>query len=136
MCLPDDPQISNQSFVQTDSLLYGTEYERNEFASNAANEDAPCALCRKTTSSSVIMIPGRQTCYDGWSLEYKGYLGSGHRTHTASSYICVDSSPEFIPSGHADVNGKLVYVVGYKCGPLPCPPYVNQRKVDCVVCSK
>ena len=33
------------------------------------------------------------------------------------------------------IMGSL-FVVGIKCGPLPCPPYDNNRKLNCVVCSK
>jgi hypothetical protein len=82
------------------------------------------------------MIPGRQACYNGWKMEYEGFIASGHVIYSASNYICIDRNPEYIPSGKAGIDGHLMYMVGIKCGPLPCPPYDNNRKLNCVVCSK
>lgn len=86
--------------------------------------------------TSAVMIPGRRTCYQGWTEEYHGLLASGHRGETASSYVCVDYTPEYILHGEADQNGHLFYPVKYSCGSLPCPPYQNDRIVECVVCTK
>jgi hypothetical protein len=36
----------------------------------------------------------------------------------------------------ANNNGKLVYPVRAGCGSLPCPPYINNAFLTCVVCSK
>jgi hypothetical protein len=46
-------------------MLYGSEYEENILASDSANEDVPCAVCRSTTTQTSIMIPERETCYCG-----------------------------------------------------------------------
>ncbi|VDI10029.1 Hypothetical predicted protein [Mytilus galloprovincialis] len=136
LCLPDDPELSNDTFSYTDSLLYGSEYERNTFVSNSDDEDMPCVVCRMRTASATLMIPGRKSCYSGWNLEYTGLLASGYHAYSPSTYLCVDSHPEYIPSGQEDKNGHLFYVVSYKCGPLPCPPYHDNRIAYCVVCSK
>lgn len=96
----------------------------------------PCALCRNNGSSSSVMIPGRRTCYAGWNMEYTGMLAAGSHSHSASNFICVDNNPEYILSGKAGNDGHLMYVVNTKCGPLPCPPYKDNRQVYCVVCSK
>jgi hypothetical protein len=109
---------------------------RNTFASNSHNEDIPCAMCRSTSTTTTMMIPGRQTCYNGWKKEYRGFIASGHVGHSASNYICIDSNPEYIPLGKASIDGHLMYMVGIKWGPLPCQPYDNNRKLNCVVCSK
>ncbi|CAC5370417.1 unnamed protein product [Mytilus coruscus] len=135
LCLPSDPELSNRT-APGSSFIYGTEYQENFFAPNAFNEDVPCAVWRNPNSFSSLMIPGRKTCYDGWQTEYKGYLASGCYSCKASSFICVDSQPEYIPSGTRDDNGHLLYVVGAKCGSLPCPPYHDKLELYCVVCSK
>ncbi|XP_071177328.1 uncharacterized protein [Mytilus edulis] len=136
LCLPKDPELSNISTTSGWSSLYGTEYDVNGFAQDSVNNDAPCAVCRNIHASSSIVIPGRHSCYSNWIKEYDGILASGHEGHSSSSYICVDKNPEYIPSGEKNEDGHLFYIVGLKCGPLPCPPYHDNRQVNCVVCSK
>lgn len=136
LCLPNDPEISNETYSGTASFLYGSEYEQNYFASNSDDEDMPCVVCRMRTAATALMIPGRKSCYSGWNMEYTGLLASGNQAYSPSTYLCVDGQPEYIPSGQDDKNGHIFYVVGYKCGSLPCPPYHNNRIVYCVVCSK
>ena len=117
--------------------MYGAEFETNFWASNSHQEDVPCAVCRNPRTVSSIMIPGKNVCYSGWNLKYYGYLSSGYWNFaSASSYNCVVISPEYVPSGSEDRNGKLFYRVLAKCGSLPCPPYVNNYPLTCVVCSK
>jgi len=116
--------------------LYGAEYEGNDFGTNSVNEDMPCAVCRRNSVSTTVMIPGRKSCYPGWRMEYNGLLAGGDHTHSASSYLCVDKIPEYIPSGQKNEDGHLFYVISFKCGPLPCPPYKDNTVVNCVVYSK
>ena len=106
------------------------------FHKNLHDEDVPCSVCR-ITRPTVIMIPGRNQCYSGWTLEYKGYLVAGYYGHTApTEYVCLVDNPDVIPHGHANQNGKLFYMVEGRCGSLTCPPYVDGRELTCVVCSK
>ncbi|VDI47798.1 Hypothetical predicted protein [Mytilus galloprovincialis] len=93
VCLPPDP-----NYVKTSGgdygRMYGGEFDSNFFSSNSDNEDVPCALCRTNRASSVIMIPGKNTCHSGWKVEYHGYLASGFHNHAAASaYVCVDINP-------------------------------------------
>ena len=106
------------------------------FTSGAVDEDVPCAVCRASNTFASIMIPGRKSCYNGWQMEYNGILASDSYADKASSFICVDSSPEFLQAGKDDKNGNLLYATGTKCGSLPCPPYTDNMSVYCVVCSK
>ncbi|XP_063409034.1 uncharacterized protein LOC134692507 [Mytilus trossulus] len=135
LCLPNNPEMSNKS-APGYSYLYGTEYQQTFFGSGAVDEDVPCALCRSKHTYSSVMIPGRKSCYSGWKLEYYGYIASDSYTQKASSFICVDASPEFVQGGKANKDGSLLYGTGTKCGSLPCPPYDNNFAVLCVVCSK
>ena len=117
--------------------MYGAEFDSNFWASNSLKEDVPCAVCRNPHTVSTIMIPGKNVCYSGWNLEYYGYLSSGHQdAAAASSYSCVDINPEYVPSGVSNQDGQLFVNVLAKCGSLPCPPYVNNYPLTCVVCSK
>ena len=116
--------------------MYGAEYESNFWAANSNNEDVPCALCR-TAQATTVMIPGTNVCNNGWNREYYGYLASGYYGHAAaSSFVCVDVNPQYLNSGVGNQDGKLFHNVLAKCGSLPCPPYINDHPLTCVVCSK
>jgi hypothetical protein len=135
VCLSPDPK-----FVKTSGpdfgRMYGAEYETNFWAANSFNKDVPCALCR-TTQATTVMIPGTNVCNNGWNRDYYGYLASGYFIHiAASSFVCVDENLQYVDSGVGDQNGKLFYGVLAKCGSLRCPPYKNNHPLTCVVCSK
>ncbi|CAG2227709.1 unnamed protein product [Mytilus edulis] len=109
VCLPPDPDFEKTS-GSDGGRMYGAEYESNFFGKD--DEDVPCAVCRKIRSTSILMVPGKNKCYNGWNIEYHGYLGSGYHSHAAaSSYVCVDSHPEYLNAGVVDTNGKLFYPV-------------------------
>ncbi|VDI79939.1 Hypothetical predicted protein [Mytilus galloprovincialis] len=135
LCLPNNPELSNRT-IPGSSFLYGTEYEENFLHSDSDGQDVPCAFCRSPGSSSTEMFPGRKTCYNGWKMEYLGYIMSGYFGYRASSYICVDIHGEYVQGGKANTVGQSLYATGTKCGTLPCPPYNDNLAVYCVVCSK
>ncbi|XP_071124083.1 short-chain collagen C4-like [Mytilus edulis] len=136
VCLPPDPNYVKTSGPDG-AFMYGGEFDTNFFASDSDNEDVPCALCRATQATSVIMIPGKNTCYSDWKEEYHGYLASGgHTEASASAFVCVDINPEYIIGGVDERYGKLFYNVLTKCGSLKCPPYKANYPLTCVVCSR
>ena len=84
-----------------------------------------------------IKFSARKTCFNGWNLEYRGYLMAGYHAHPAGSmFTCIDGHPDTLHGGQANVDGKLFYPVEARCGPLKCPPYVEGRELICAVCSK
>ncbi|KAK3577112.1 hypothetical protein CHS0354_037145 [Potamilus streckersoni] len=146
LCLPEDPTWAKYQDGTSDTdhraHVYGTEYEMGHksffspFSPDLLNNDVPCAACRSTRSSS-IMIPGRTNCYLGWTVEYSGYLVSMYYNHAGSTeYVCLDGDPESLDGGKTDLNGHMIYLADVICGALRCPPYVNGRELACVVCSK
>ncbi|XP_060595584.1 uncharacterized protein LOC132749718 isoform X3 [Ruditapes philippinarum] len=144
VCMPEDPQWAEylDGFQDIGNRMYGTEYEDNyestfnPFSVHRDNEDAPCVVCRSQRATTV-MIPARTSCYNGWHLEYTGYLMTMSRAyHSSSEYICVDKDPEVTAHGSTDKDGNLLYIVEAACGSLPCLPYVDGRELACVVCSK
>ena len=149
LCLPRDPDWGHyEGAAQGGGLVYGAAYEFNQrassanfFASQTSNllrNYVPCAVCR-STRSSVLMIPAKNQCHPGWTHEYHGYLSAGYHNHDAASeFVCVDGEAELLKGGGkpADDNGKLFYFVEGRCGSLQCPPYVNGRELTCVVCTK
>ncbi|XP_034307834.2 uncharacterized protein [Magallana gigas] len=137
VCLPRDPDLTTK-FTSSFAFMYGSEYDvpTTDFG-HANGDDLPCSVCRSTVQSSVLMIPGKSSCYDGWTMQYHGDLVAGHHASSAATqYICLDEHPETLTAGHRNDNGKWFYPVKAVCGALACPPYHNGRYLTCVVCTK
>jgi hypothetical protein len=137
LCLPKNPSWAkyDDGLQDNRAFVYGAEYQRSDESPHTHDHDVPCAVC-KTPRAPVRMIPARNECHNGWTLEYRGVLVAGYHKHTAASeYVCLDESPESIEGGNADQNGILMYSVEGRCGSLKCPPYIDGRELSCVVCS-
>jgi len=139
MCLPNDPQWDQTGLSDsTVGYIYGAEYETTSSSFQHLNEkEVPCTVC-KANAGTVIMIPARTTCYSGWRMEYSGFVMSEHYTYAGNKdAICVDASPEVLSgSSNGSEDGALLYFVKLRCGALKCPPYVDDKILTCVVCSK
>ncbi|XP_063436745.1 uncharacterized protein LOC134718183 [Mytilus trossulus] len=144
VCLPDNPDVALPLKKGGGyAILYGAEYEIFEpnkpegIRSGISDHDVACAACLAKGKQISIMIPGRKTCYNGWTKEYEGILMAGSTVHVAASeYACVDKATEVIAGGSKNDNGKLFYPVITSCGSLKCPPYKQDTEVLCVICSK
>jgi len=57
-----------------------------------------------------------------------------------TTYECVDQYPEYIAGLSGNANGALFYFVRTDCSGEGttghCPPYYDNKKLTCVVCSK
>ena len=140
LCLPKVPQYLSTA-VPPDphkSYLYGAEYEVvNNIFPSKHEHNVPCAVCYISTKSTKLMIPAQTTCPKSWTTEYVGYLMAERYDFKRNAvYECVDRNPESIPGSTSNVNGALFYFVQGTCTGLPCPPYVNNRAITCVVCTK
>ncbi|CAC5390991.1 unnamed protein product [Mytilus coruscus] len=138
VCLPPNPDFTKTTASQAPvGHMYGTEFETNFFGPKSFDEDVPCSVCEIQDGTQTFMIPGKNTCFSGWQVKYKGNLGSGYYAHkSATTFICVDESPDYLRSGESNTNGKVLFEVIAKCGALPCPPYHEGYPLTCVVCSK
>ncbi|XP_061196582.1 short-chain collagen C4-like [Saccostrea echinata] len=137
LCLPPDPIPSGKSVTTSCNHLFGVEYESGFWGPHSHNEDAPCAVCSSTSGSKMLMRPGRDTCYQGWTKQYDGYLGTNELHYVgATEYVCVDHSPSYLNAGERSTDGALFHPVTYQCGALQCPPYTGDEVVNCVVCTK
>ncbi|XP_069109446.1 short-chain collagen C4-like [Argopecten irradians] len=139
LCMPPDPSWGPHmnATLTYPSYLYGAEYdEKAVFGMTDYNEDVPCAVCRNSAHSIINMVPGRTTCYPGWTEAYGGLLTSGYpKSHSANEFLCMDGNPQaIVGGGNTNDNGRLFYAVLAQCGSLPCPPYVNNKVLSCVVC--
>ena len=143
LCLPRIPKYSKyQDGQQMAGYLYGTEYEVNQyngnpFDRNLHDHDAPCAVCFVKSRGSMLMMPARNDCPSGWTIEYHGYLMTAHNSHRHSTeFICVDGNPDYVYGSKHGRDGALLYPVEGVCGSLPCRPYVAGRELTCAVCTK
>ena len=136
VCLPRDPLFETDVTGGLRSFMYGAEYEiPSGILNNLNNQDVPCAVCM-TPRTNVLMIPGRNLCFNDWQLEYHGFLMSSYLGHAASKeYTCMDIDPESLESGSENDNGALFYLVEGQCGALKCPPYIQGQEITCAVCS-
>ena len=152
LCLPDNPQwknyiVDHQGWT---GEIAGIEYElynsgrgRNNIFSESnnggrplANNPAPCAVCYVGGRSTVLMIPARTQCPDGWTTEYAGYLVSDSSSgRKRSSFVCWDEAPE-VAVGGIDHDNVVIYPVEVLCGSLPCSVYPTGRELTCIVCSR
>ena len=84
------------------------------------------------------MIPGEVTCPSSWTTEYVGYLMTDSHSHSRNAvYECVDEAPEAVPNSGSNTDGAMFYHVGAACNVgLPCPPFVTNKPIMCVVCTK
>ena len=138
VCLPKIPQYMSTHMPGAHSYLAGTEYEDvNGIFPGKNNHNAPCAVCYSSTKTVKLMIPARITCPSSWTREYKGYLMAAHYSHKNTVYECIDEKPESIPASSSNTNGAMFHFTVPSCNHgLPCPPYVNNRVITCVVCTK
>ncbi|KAK7095071.1 hypothetical protein V1264_006532 [Littorina saxatilis] len=132
LCLTRTPQFDNTAKPPYYGYLYGAEYQE---ISGHLDHDVPCSVCL-VPQSTTIMVPATLTCPPGWTPHYTGHLVSQYKDYYATEYVCLDGSPEDDSSGVRNDNGLLFYYVVTVCGSLPCPPYINDKVVTCVVCSK
>lgn len=134
LCMPLNPVYDVHFIPAAYTFVYGGEYET--YPEPTQNLNSVCSVCR-TPRSSVLTIPAANTCPTGWTLEYAGYLMAGYRDHgSATEYICVDPSFDFMPGTQASHDGRLLYYTVSICGSLACPPYIENRVIVCAVCSK
>ena len=140
LCLPKDPEYSSTTAPSWQSLLYGAEYETNNkiFSGNTQNYNVPCAVCHAPKQSTKLMIPAKTSCPTSWTQEYYGYLMAERENHNRNAvYECVDHNPDVIDGSQMDKSGALFYFVVAVCNHgLPCTPYVANRAITCVMCSK
>ena len=121
------------------AILHATEYEipSGRPLDDLHDHNVPCAVCEVSSRSKQIMIPGRYTCPDTWTVEYSGWLMTERYTFYRSMFVCLDKTPETVVGRASDTEGALMYHVEADCGTgLPCPNYDAMKELSCVVCTK
>ena len=131
LCLPFNPIFEKYDDADNrTTFIHGVVYQihggQNKIFPNINihDDNAPCEVCQAKSRGSHMMIPARNVCPSGWTMEYKGYLMAEHYGHKGrTQFICVDADAEATHGSHADTNGALLYFVEGHCGHfLLCPP--------------
>ncbi|XP_002739532.3 uncharacterized protein LOC100376441 [Saccoglossus kowalevskii] len=139
-CLPLDPIYDVDVSGGSRGIMYGAEYETNDFPPLSAihNQDAICAVCKANHRGSVLMVPARNECPSNkWTREYHGFLMSAYYNQKQNGeFICVDRQARGSVNSNSNQNGALLYPVYGSCGSLPCGPYVEGHELTCVVCTQ
>ena len=141
ICLVKDPKYPPQAATNSENWIHGTEYDTPSGAlSRVHNHNPPCAACHVTTRSALLMVPGTDQCPEGWTMEYAGWLMAEHFSHKSPTmFVCLDKDAEVLQGEQASTDGSLMYHTVVKCDGrhgIPCPPYVHQKDLACVVCTK
>ena len=103
------------------------------------DRNVPCTVCYVPTRATTLMVPARTSCPTSWTEEYQGYLMAERHNHARNAvYECMDEGAESVAGSAANTDGALFYHTVGTCGGagLPCPPYVANRPITCVVCTK
>ena len=133
ICLPDEPTLVGGGEASSNSAkVHGTWYKTG----TQTNKEVPCAVCQ-SRRKNVLMIPGRNVCYLGYSVEYTGNLMSSRYTYQKATLICVDEDTEPGPILYSGSNVvALLYRAEASCGPIPCSTYPEGSDLPCAVCSQ
>ena len=142
-CFPGiDDQEFDRNFIQNNQ---GSLYHAAKLGGGSSAPDIiegntlACSVC-ETKRSTVIMIPARRTCPQGWQLEYEGVLMAKGRflfVNRQSSTICVSLAFEPSFASQQRSNALDIFNVNILCddGNL-CDVNNNNFDVHCVVCTK
>ncbi|XP_052799292.1 uncharacterized protein LOC128230905 [Mya arenaria] len=93
LCLPRDPVLNDIQGGER-SGIYGAKYHTSgTIWSERYNGEVPSVICIKT-NTNVVMVPAKNVCHPGWTLDYAGYLMAETSVHNAKIYVCMDGEPD------------------------------------------
>ena len=144
ICMANREDVEYQDEATTANLsiatVYAAEYRmRNGQALDHVRDySVHCAVCAVSSRSAQVMIPGRLTCPDTWTVEYNGWLVADHNNHNRAMFICLDKTPETTIKTSISIQGAIMHHVEAACSitGLPCPPFDGTKELACVVCTK
>ena len=61
---------------------------------------------------------------------------TAHQSHNPSTFECFDKDQDSVTGNVSGNNGDIIYHVEATCNGLQCPPYVTDKELNCVVCTK
>ena len=144
ICMPNGDDVEYQDEATTANLnlarVYAAEYrmQNGQALDHLHDYTVLCTVCAVSSRSAQVMIPGRLTCPDTWTVEYTGWLVADRNTHNRAMFICLDKSPEATMKTSTSIQGARMHHVEAACSStgLPCPPFDVMKELACVVCTK
>ena len=139
LCLHESPKYARFADYRWGAVYHGAVYKMQNlnapYPSHLDSKLAPCVVCAAKRKSTTVMIPARNDCPTGWSLEYHGYLlASNFDGNRKGQSLCFDDAIEgHTPSGDG---GHHLYRVGVFEGFGLPSHFLNAREMTCAVCSK
>ena len=120
------------------TFMYGSEYQSHNKIWSNHDWNVPCAVCYVPDKSTKMQLPGRITCPDSWTQEYRGYLMADHKGHPRNQvFECIDEAGEKIHGSNRNTDGALLYFVMPKCDRgMPCGPYNANIAITCSICTR
>ncbi|KAK3084570.1 hypothetical protein FSP39_015632 [Pinctada imbricata] len=117
------------------SAIYGAKYDSDaDFFGTKNGDGLPCAVCRSSSDVTSVMIPARRTCYKSWRKQYNGYLATNRDgSYGSKDYICINEDPDSFATAEDHGLRAIFQSTVASCGSLACPPYINYRRLTCVV---
>ena len=105
-----------------------------------------CSLCEAPRSTSIV-IPGAQTCPEGWQLEYSGVMMFQGLFAAPATTICVSPTLEDASTPFADGSGvpfssafQDLFFANLDCSAFESnfcnDPQFTAPDVTCAVCTK
>ena len=139
ICLPHNPEYYRSGARgRYPAYVYGAEYETwGSSLNRLGNHNVPCAVC-EARKQAMLMIPAKINCPRRWTREYNGWLMASYYGHKSPKmFVCVDKNPDVQRGQAGSHDGALFYHAQTgTCHGLDCPPYVVNKDLACVVCTK
>lgn len=136
LCIPEGISVTSDVgsgiLVRFSSASFGETNNPMEFEVDTA---ISCSFC-ETATDITEMIPGLETCPDGWELQYNGILMSkGADDNDISESICMAFAPETTPFDGPNTRKAVLFPANLLCE-NSCDDAFDSFDVPCVVCSK
>ena len=144
ICMPNGDVVEYHDEATTANLniatVHAAEYrmQNGQALDHLLDYTVLCAVCAVSSRSAQVMIPGRLTCPDTWTVEYTGWLVADRNNLNRAMFICLDKSPEAIIETSPSIEGARMHHNEAACSStgLPCPPFDATKELSCVVCTK
>merc|ERR1712139_254884 len=122
---------------QNGALLFGIEYQNTGSLDKNHDKDAACVVCQHKTASQVYTQGGRSnSCSNGHSTVYTGYVMSSYYCQHKQDWVCVDKDRAYHKTSiNADQNGGMWYTTEMEGGSTDEVLYPHDREVGCAVCG-
>ena len=142
--MPNGDEVEYHDEATTANLniatVYAAEYrmQNGQALDHLLGYTVLCVVCAVPSRSAQVMIPGRLSCPDTWTVEYTGWLVADDSNVNKAIFICLDKTPDATIRTPARLQSARMHHIEAACSStdLPCPPFNATKELACVVCTK